>query len=242
MPRKRKQEAEVKEEAPEVDENEPPQNLRRSKRSRTQVKKYEAKEEHNLADEDDDYEEENSPVRARKAPGPSKSAPRGYSGAFRNSKQLIRHPKSIAKTEDGISKISFNDAVPVDAECSLKDTYKVYADSRGDHYHAMLNQTNISSNNNKYYLLQLLEHRKGDGYAVWFRWGRVGRIAGTMPCKYQKGEQGLGKARILSLLFYLTEIYLLYSFINTLKKKKTFFIIRSIAALNFRFRNFQGLD
>ena len=125
----------------------------------------------------------------------SRSASRGYSGAFRNSKQLIRHPKSIAKTEDGISKISFNDAVPVDAECPLKDSFKVYADSRGDHYHAMLNQTNISSNNNKYYLLQVLEHRKEDGYAVWFRWGRVGRIAGTMPCKYQKGEEGLGKAR-----------------------------------------------
>ena len=38
MPRKRKQEAdsEVKEE-PEIDENDPPQNLRRSKRSRTQA-------------------------------------------------------------------------------------------------------------------------------------------------------------------------------------------------------------
>ena len=74
MPRKRKQEAEVKEEAPDVDENEPPQHLRRSKRSRTQVKKYEAKEEHNLAEGDDDYEEESSPVRARKAPGAYKLA------------------------------------------------------------------------------------------------------------------------------------------------------------------------
>jgi len=192
MPRKRKQEAEIKEETHEVDENEPPQSLRRSKRSRTQVKKYEAKEEHDPTEEEDDHDDENSPVRARKAP--AKSAARGYSGAFRNSKQLIRHPKSIAKTEDGISKISFNDAVPVDAECPLKDTFKVYADSRGDHYHAMLNQTNISANNNKYYLLQVLEHRKGDGYAVWFRWGRVGRIAGTMPCKYQKGEDGLEAA------------------------------------------------
>ena len=42
----------------------------------------------------------------------------------------------------------------------------------------MLNQTNIASNNNKYYILQLLEKRSttaaGPDLAVWFRWGRVG--------------------------------------------------------------------
>lgn len=34
-----------------------------------------------------------------------------------------------------------------------------------------LNQTNISANNNKFYIIQLLEH---DGaYSIWIHWGRM---------------------------------------------------------------------
>ena len=36
----------------------------------------------------------------------------------------------------------------------------------------MLNQTNIGHNNNKYYVIQLLE--SGGKYYTWTRWGRVG--------------------------------------------------------------------
>ena len=36
-------------------------------------------------------------------------------------------------------------------------------------------KTNLQFNNNKYYLLQLLEHNKSKTYCVWFRWGRVGK-------------------------------------------------------------------
>ncbi|NXE64438.1 PARP3 polymerase, partial [Calcarius ornatus] len=49
-------------------------------------------------------------------------------------------------------------------------------------YDCTLNQTNISDNNNKFYILQLLEH---DGaYSVWSRWGRVGEPGRSkpMPC------------------------------------------------------------
>ena len=35
-------------------------------------------------------------------------------------------------------------------------------------------QTNISNNNNKYFLCQLLKENDKDIYYVWFRWGRVG--------------------------------------------------------------------
>ena len=57
----------------------------------------------------------------------------------------------------------------------------------------MLNQTNISSNNNKYYILQILEKRNDETkteheIAVWFRWGRVGHINGTMLKSYKKGD------------------------------------------------------
>ena len=36
-------------------------------------------------------------------------------------------------------------------------------------------QTNLQNNNNKYYLMQLLESDSSKKFAVWFRWGRVGK-------------------------------------------------------------------
>lgn len=80
-----------------------------------------------------------------------------------------------------MKKLQFKGCVPVDEHCSLSG-YHVYVDktiySPFNVYNAMLNQTNISFNNNKYYLLQLLEHDTTYEYATWFRWGRVGKIAG----------------------------------------------------------------
>ncbi|XP_024525660.1 poly [ADP-ribose] polymerase 2 [Selaginella moellendorffii] len=43
-----------------------------------------------------------------------------------------------------------------------------------DVYDAMLNQTNVGENNNKYYKLQVLESDDNSQYFAWFRWGRVG--------------------------------------------------------------------
>uniref|UniRef100_A0A8C6FW70 Poly [ADP-ribose] polymerase n=1 Tax=Moschus moschiferus TaxID=68415 RepID=A0A8C6FW70_MOSMO len=41
-------------------------------------------------------------------------------------------------------------------------------------YDCTLNQTNIGSNNNKFYIIQLLE--EGDCFFCWNRWGRVGEV------------------------------------------------------------------
>ncbi|NWZ01746.1 PARP3 polymerase, partial [Loxia curvirostra] len=67
----------------------------------------------------------------------------------------------------------------IDALCPLSSALgaRVYED-----YDCTLNQTNISANNNKFYIIQLLEH---DGaYSVWSRWGRVGEAGQSklMPC------------------------------------------------------------
>lgn len=35
-------------------------------------------------------------------------------------------------------------------------------------------QTNLQNNNNKFYLMQLLEDDNRRVFSVWFRWGRVG--------------------------------------------------------------------
>lgn len=65
---------------------------------------------------------------------------------------------------------------PVDSLCTAKvGVAHVYCDSDNTVYDAMLNQTNLQHNNNKYYLLQLLEDDDRKNYSVWFRWGRVGK-------------------------------------------------------------------
>jgi len=61
----------------------------------------------------------------------------------------------------------------VDTNVSKSSAYHVYEEG-DDIWDCMLNQTNISQNNNKFYVIQLLETDGGGSYAVWNRWGRVG--------------------------------------------------------------------
>ncbi|XP_025962317.1 protein mono-ADP-ribosyltransferase PARP3 [Dromaius novaehollandiae] len=59
----------------------------------------------------------------------------------------------------------------VDGLCPLSRVpgAQVYED-----YDCTLNQTNIGANNNKFYIIQLIEH--GGAYSTWNRWGRVGEV------------------------------------------------------------------
>src|SRR5437764_5298152 len=57
--------------------------------------------------------------------------------------------------------------IPMDDLCPLKAKGRVV-----DDWDAMLNQTNIGANNNKYYVIQLVE--SGSKFYTWTRWGRVG--------------------------------------------------------------------
>ncbi|TNN54786.1 Poly [ADP-ribose] polymerase 2 [Liparis tanakae] len=58
-------------------------------------------------------------------------------------------------------------------EVDLKKMVQAYVYSSGnDVYDVMLNQTNLQFNNNKYYLIQLLEDDSSKVYSVWSRWGR----------------------------------------------------------------------
>ncbi|KAJ6848626.1 poly [ADP-ribose] polymerase 2-A [Iris pallida] len=44
----------------------------------------------------------------------------------------------------------------------------------GEIYDATLNQTNVGDNNNKFFLMQILESDDGGKFMVYYRWGRVG--------------------------------------------------------------------
>ncbi|XP_074145240.1 poly [ADP-ribose] polymerase 2 isoform X2 [Sminthopsis crassicaudata] len=65
---------------------------------------------------------------------------------------------------------------PVDPECTVK-VGKAHVYCEGDDvYDVMLNQTNLQFNNNKYYIIQLLEDDRQRNFSVWMRWGRVGKV------------------------------------------------------------------
>lgn len=67
----------------------------------------------------------------------------------------------------------FSGKAPVDSHCTIKDKTHVFTEGN-DIWDVMLNQTNVMNNNNKYYLIQLLEDNNAKKYYVWQRWGRVG--------------------------------------------------------------------
>ena len=76
----------------------------------------------------------------------------------------------------------------------MSDSHQVYADS-DDVYDARLNQTEISGNKNKFYILQLLHPIGNSGASQLFtRWGRV-------------GEAGANQTKVLST--YSLEVFML---------------------------------
>ncbi|XP_051989400.1 poly [ADP-ribose] polymerase 2-like isoform X2 [Xyrauchen texanus] len=92
--------------------------------------------------------------------------------------QKARKAKPIAKeeSEEIVKTVVMKGKAPVDPECKAK-IGKAHVYSEGtDVYDVLLNQTNLQFNNNKYYLIQLLQDDNAKAYSVWMRWGRVGKV------------------------------------------------------------------
>lgn len=84
---------------------------------------------------------------------------------------------STAKStgDEGLTVRVFKGKVPVDHCCHQKvGKAHIYCES-GTHWEATLNQTQLRTNNNKFYIVQLLEEDGKKAYSTWFRWGRVGK-------------------------------------------------------------------
>ncbi|KAL6103827.1 parp2 [Pungitius sinensis] len=85
-------------------------------------------------------------------------------------------PKEEIKSDEVVRTVIMKGKAPVDPECKAKlGKAHVYCEGN-DVYDVMLNQTNVQFNNNKYYLIQLLQDDSGKAYSVWLRWGRVGKV------------------------------------------------------------------
>ena len=75
--------------------------------------------------------------------------------------------------------MKFSGKIPVDEGFPqyANGPYHVH-EQDGIMYNAMLNQTNIDQNNNKYYIIQIIKHNIKDEFITLCRWGRVGKVAG----------------------------------------------------------------
>uniref|UniRef100_UPI0025AE271C poly [ADP-ribose] polymerase 2 n=1 Tax=Doryrhamphus excisus TaxID=161450 RepID=UPI0025AE271C len=87
-----------------------------------------------------------------------------------------RRLKGETQEEEIVKTVVMKGKAPVDTECKAKlGKAHVYSEG-GDVYDVMMNQTNLQFNNNKYYLMQLLEDDASKTFSVWMRWGRVGKV------------------------------------------------------------------
>ena len=73
-----------------------------------------------------------------------------------------------------MKKVVVKGGAPVDQFVPGGSSYRVYSAS-GKIYHTTLNQSNIQGNNNKFYILQVLQSEANSNTFYFFtRWGRVG--------------------------------------------------------------------
>ena len=84
----------------------------------------------------------------------------------------LQQPDSDDEPEQKV-KVLLKGRAPVDPNFTASSSVHVYEDG-DDVYDCMLNQVNISTNNNKFYQIQLLEEESANGYFTFNRWGRVG--------------------------------------------------------------------
>ncbi|XP_041805521.1 poly [ADP-ribose] polymerase 2 isoform X2 [Chelmon rostratus] len=97
-------------------------------------------------------------------------------GQNKSQTKIEEMPKEETKNEEVVKTVVMKGKAPVDLECKAK-LGKAHVYSEGsDVYDVMLNQTNLQFNNNKYYLIQLLQDDSSKAYSVWMRWGRVGKV------------------------------------------------------------------
>lgn len=88
---------------------------------------------------------------------------------------LSQKPNSL-ETRENLEKNIKKRSNVVDRQCPNYDNYHIYEESSKAWY-CILNCCNIMENNNKFYIIQLLEAEDAPGkFYLWKRWGRVGSI------------------------------------------------------------------
>ncbi|KAI8821830.1 poly polymerase catalytic domain-containing protein [Fimicolochytrium jonesii] len=120
-------------------------------------------------DEDDEQEDEDEAEEEKPTNGKKTKTEAGSKRKRETEDDEDAVPEEPAKMVKFIKK---GNAV-VDEVCPVARTCHVYEDESGV-YDCMLNQTEIKNNNNKFYVIQVLEDDANKSYYLWNRWGRVG--------------------------------------------------------------------
>ena len=86
-----------------------------------------------------------------------------------------------------------NDEVELDHAVEDVDRYIIVESKPSEfqekYYAVTLNYTNVKNNNNKFYIIQLLQDIHTKKYGVLFRWGRVGRFGQVNFVDYNNFEE-----------------------------------------------------
>ena len=95
-------------------------------------------------------------------------------------KEKITSKKEIKeeKEKPKITKIISKDGIVVDSLVPQSQNYHVVPDDsntyNGEYFSCTLNKSNLERNNNKFYILQLLQSDIDNSYNLFIKWGRVG--------------------------------------------------------------------
>ena len=145
-------------------------------KSGRQIKKQSSKKVKRELESENESEEETTNKSGRQTKKQTKSNKKVKKEESENEEEVDDSKPTTSKS-DTIKTVKFTGDIPLDEILTEKYShdYKIYREGEVI-YDAMLNQTNLQFNNNKYYLLQLVEKTTTKGYYVWFRWGRVGKI------------------------------------------------------------------
>ena len=105
-----------------------------------------------------------------------------------------RENKNVELNKNTTTMISKNGAI-VDIYIKGPENYHVVP-AKPSQYHntfysCTLNYSNIAKNNNKFYIIQLLQNEINLKYYIFLRWGRVGRIGQTNLLQFDKIEDGI---------------------------------------------------
>lgn len=92
---------------------------------------------------------------------------------------MPKRPADNDGSADGVGetshiKVRVKGAAAVDSHCDIAASHHVHTTPVGIPYSFIGNQVNVGNNNNKFYIIQLLQSDDGKKYSVWTRWGRVG--------------------------------------------------------------------
>ena len=96
------------------------------------------------------------------------------------------------KSESSVVKIVDKKAI-VDQYFPNRNQYHIYQDSdnvfNGQYFSCTLNKSDLNKNNNKFYILQILEHDSDNSLVFFTRWGRVG-VPGNHDSKNVNANSG----------------------------------------------------